>query len=342
MSSNHPDNLRDARVLVVDDNIDNVELLLAVLQQAGYRNVRWTTDAFAVESMHRRDRYDLILLDMQMPGMDGLDVIKALRNIEENAYVPVLAITANSSYKIDALQAGARDFISKPFDLAELLQRIHNLLEVRLLYRHFAEQGKLQHHMALHDPLTGLPNRRLLEDRIGLALSHARRYDRVVGLLYLDLDGFKTINDERGHEAGDRLLLMVAERLAASTRQQDTVARIGGDEFIMVLADLNDAEDVMRPATKILDALAQPFEIDGAALQITVSIGIAAYPRNGLDVHGLIARADQALYDAKAAGRNRFHFAPTRVGQAGPLTLYSPLPHVGEFLPPLLESNSCS
>ena len=342
MSINDRANIHDARILVVDDNIDNVDLLIAVLHQAGYSDVNSTTDPFAVESLHAREGYDLILLDMQMPGLDGLDVIKALRDIEQNAYVPVLAITANASYKIDALRAGARDFITKPFDLAELLQRIHNLLEVRLLYRHFAEQGKLQRHMALHDALTGLPNRRLLEDRIGMALSQARRNARVMGLLYLDLDGFKAINDRRGHEAGDRLLRMVAERLATNTRAQDTVARIGGDEFIMVLADLSNADDVMHPAVKILDALAQPFDIDGARLQVTVSIGIAAYPHDGHDANTLIACADQALRDAKAAGRNRFHFAPARCVNAVSLSTIALRETTTKSPTPLLEPNPCN
>ena len=104
MSANNSTNLRDAHILVVDDNRDNVELLLAVLQQAGYMNVSLTTDPFSVEALHARHCYDLILLDMQMPGLDGLGVIRALRTIEQNSYVPVLAITANSSYKIDALR----------------------------------------------------------------------------------------------------------------------------------------------------------------------------------------------------------------------------------------------
>lgn len=301
--------IRDARLLVCDDNLENIELLLAVLAQAGYTNVSSTSASTEVAAMHARHRYDLILLDMQMPGLNGLDVIQALRKVEQSAYVPVIAITANPSYKIAALQAGARDFITKPFDLAEVHQRIHNLLEVRLLYKKVAEQGQIQKQMALHDPLTGLPNRRLLEDRIQTAMQHCRRSQRMMAVFYMDLDGFKAINDEHGHECGDRLLRMVADRLAGVTRQQDTVARIGGDEFIMLLSDLSDMSDVMRPALKVLDVMALPFNIKGLYLQLTASIGIAAYPLDANSVDDLIVRADHALYDAKRAGKNRFHLA---------------------------------
>ena len=246
---------------------------------------------------------------MQMPGLDGLDVIEALHSVEKDAYVPVLAITANPGYKIAALKAGARDFVTKPLDIAEVRQRVHNLLEVRLLYRRVAEQARLQRQMALHDPLTGLPNRRLLEDRIENALHHAARNNRMTAVFYLDLDGFKAINDAYGHAAGDELLRTVAQRLLGICRQEDTLARIGGDEFIMLLTDIGDMDGVMRPAKMILAALARPFEIDGRELHVTTSIGIATYPIDGGYADDLIARADQALYEAKRAGRNRFHLA---------------------------------
>jgi two-component system cell cycle response regulator len=301
--------IHDASLLVVDDNAENIALLLAVLALAGYNNVSSTANARDVARLHAEHRYDLILLDMQMPGLNGLQVIQALREVEASAYVPVIAITANPSFKIAALQAGARDFITKPFDLAEVHQRIHNLLEVRLLYKKVAEQGRIQKKLALHDALTGLPNRRLLEDRIASALQQAMRSERCMAVFYMDLDGFKAINDQHGHECGDRLLQMVADRLGGVTRQQDTVARIGGDEFVMLLPDLHDMNDVMRPALKILDVMAMPFNIKGLCLEISTSIGIAGYPYDGTSVAELITRADAALYQAKRAGRNRFHMA---------------------------------
>lgn len=311
--------IRDARILVVDDNPENVELLVTVLAMDGYTSVSATTASTEVAAMHAQDQYDLILLDMQMPGANGLDVIEALQKIETNAYIPVLAITANPSYKNAALRAGARDFLTKPFDLVELHQRIRNFLEVRLLYKRLAEQGRIQSHMALHDPLTGLPNRRLLEDRMAKALHHARRNEEVMAILYLDLDGFKGINDQYGHGFGDRMLKLLADRLRAVSRQQDTVARIGGDEFILLLAGLNALDDVVLPAKKILDAAAMPFEVEGLQLAVTASIGIALFPVDGDTVGELTSRADAALYDAKRAGRNRFQL--TRDPSGNPSTV---------------------
>jgi PAS domain S-box-containing protein len=124
-----------ARILIVDDQEVNVSLLEQTLRQAGYRNVSSTRDPETVCALHRRDKYDLILLDLQMPGMDGFQVMEALKTNDEDAYLPVLVITAQPGHKLRALQAGAKDFISKPFDLVEVTTRLHNLLEVRLLYR---------------------------------------------------------------------------------------------------------------------------------------------------------------------------------------------------------------
>jgi PleD family two-component response regulator len=156
--------------------------------------------------LHRQHCYDLILLDLQMPGLNGFQVMKGLKEIEQGGYLPVLALTAQPSFKIAALEAGARDFISKPFDLLEVHKRIHNMLEVRLLYRELAQYSRQQQELALHDPLTGLPNRRLLEDRIATVLQHATRQQHRAAVMYLDLDGFKAINDTHGHAYGDEIL----------------------------------------------------------------------------------------------------------------------------------------
>jgi len=131
-----------AHILIVDDQEVNVILLEQTLRQAGYENVSSTTDPETVCALHRRDNYDLILLDLQMPGMDGFQVMEALKTNDRDAYLPVLVITAQPGHKLRALQAGAKDFISKPFDLVEVKTRIHNMLEVRLLYRRLEMHSK--------------------------------------------------------------------------------------------------------------------------------------------------------------------------------------------------------
>lgn len=301
--------IRNARILIVDDSEDNVHLLSEILNVKGYSRVSSTMDSNRVCQLHAENDYDLILLDMHMPSLHGLDVMKQLQEIEKEAYLPVLAITGDQRYKIAALKAGARDFITKPYDLAELDMRMRNTIEVRLLYKAMAKQSRWQEERALHDALTGLPNRRLLTDRIETAMQYARRHQKMFAVMYMDLDGFKQINDRHGHAAGDTVLKEIADRLRRGTREEDTVARIGGDEFIMVISEIACVEDVVRPASAILRSLGKPVDIGGASVQATGSIGIAFYPNDADNAEELIALADDALYCAKHQGKNRYHFA---------------------------------
>ena len=306
------DDLLNARILIVDDQETNVMLLEQILSGAGYRAVTSTTDPHAVCALHRDNDYDLILLDLQMPGMDGFEVMEGLKVIEADGYLPVLVITAQPGHKLRALQAGARDFISKPFDLLELRTRIHNMLEVRLLYRQLDQYSRALESLALHDALTGLPNRRLLFDRLELAIAHAHRNKSSMAVLYLDLDGFKQINDTLGHDAGDALLAMVANRLVSAVRQEDTVARLSGDEFVIALWEMNHpdhADHAGTLAAKLIRALAEPYRIQGREVNVTASIGVALYPPCGETAETLMKRADMALYEAKRTGRNGYCFA---------------------------------
>jgi diguanylate cyclase (GGDEF)-like protein len=166
--------------------------------------------------------------------------------------------------------------------------------------------------LAYYDTLTGLPNRRLLLDRLNHALTQARRFGRSMAVMFLDLDHFKQINDAFGHSAGDELLIQAAQRLAACVRAGDTVARPGGDEFIIVLTEVSHPLDAARVAEKIIDAFATPVPVDDQRIPVTISIGIALYPVNGSDdVEELMIKADMAMYEAKEAGRNAYRFFPT-------------------------------
>lgn len=299
------DEILNAKILVVDDCADNIDLMQEILRDAGYLDVTSTMLPEQVCPLHRQHCYDLILLDLQMPGMNGFQVMKGLKEIEQGGYLPVLALTAQPSFKIAALEAGARDFISKPFDLLEVHKRIHNMLEVRLLYKELAQYSKQQQELALHDPLTGLPNRRLLEDRIATVLQHAMRQHSKAAVMYLDLDGFKGINDTYGHAYGDEILKLVARRLTGCSRKEDTVARVGGDEFVIVLGDVSTLRDAQEPASKLIEAVSEPYLINGVTLKLSTSIGISLFPDDATTVESLIAVADSALYQAKRSGKNR-------------------------------------
>lgn len=171
-------------------------------------------------------------------------------------------------------------------------------------------------HLATHDSLTNLPNRNLLQDRARQALMQASRQERRIGVMFLDLDHFKTTNDFLGHPMGDRLLQTVAARILNCVRDEDTVARQGGDEFIVVLPNIKRFEDVAIVAQKVLVTLAAPYSIDNTELHISASIGVSVYPDDGDDVETLMRHADTAMYYAKATGRNNFQFFTPKMNQA--------------------------
>ncbi len=162
--------------------------------------------------------------------------------------------------------------------------------------------------LAYYDPLTGLANRRLVMDRVEQSLQHSLRSGKPSALLFLDLDQFKKINDSHGHDTGDLLLKVVAERLRSSVRREDTVARLGGDEFNVLLHEVRDVDAAGQVAENLLQALAEPVHTDNVTLSVTASIGIAMLPSDGTDAAGVMQRADHAMYQAKQQGRNRFKF----------------------------------
>ncbi len=299
-------NIFNANILVVDDQNDHVQLLEKALHSAGYLCITSTMNPLEVCDLHHKNHYDLILLDLKMPVMDGFQVMEKLKGIESEDYLPVLAITAHPDHKIRALRGGAKDFISKPFDLAEVLARVHNMLEIRLLHQAARDHGKMLEPLALMDPLTGLANRRLLTDRISMALAHARRNKSAMAVVYMDIDGFKQINDKLGHSAGDILLQITAERLVGTVREEDTVARIGGDEFIIVLRHVSGSKNASTVALKMIEVLAQPYHVEGHIVSVSASAGVAIYPDHGEDANMLMKNADMALYEAKRAGKSTY------------------------------------
>jgi diguanylate cyclase (GGDEF)-like protein len=321
-----------ARILIVDDQQANVELLEQVLGEAGYSNLQSATDPFAVSDLHQHDHFDLILLDLKMPGMDGFAVMHALQALEFAGYAPVLAVTADPQLRQRALSSGAKDFIAKPFDVSELTSRIYNMLEVRLLYQALANAVRDMEVVALHDALTGLPNRRLLLDRIHQAGLTSARFGSQSALMFLDLDEFKQVNDQHGHETGDLLLQEVAARMQACLREGDSVSRLGGDEFVLLIEALSPhlleaASQALQVATKMLEALQQPYILHGACVHSSASLGVVLFAGNTLDSDALLNMADSAMYRAKAAGRNQIcFFDPVLQASAQPQASLNPEP----------------
>lgn len=170
------------------------------------------------------------------------------------------------------------------------------------------EAERAMQHLALHDPLTGLPNRTLFREQLQQAIREAERENRLVAIAFLDLDRFKIVNDSLGHEVGDAILMRVAERIQSCLRRGDTVARLGGDEFTLIFADVAQLDDVDALLRKLIDAIAAPLQINGTELFVTASVGVTVYPMDDGDIDVLLRNADTAMYDAKENGRNNYRF----------------------------------
>jgi two-component system cell cycle response regulator len=309
----------NASILIVDDREANVSLLDQILSEDGYTRITTTTNPLEVCALHRKNRYDLIVLDLQMPGMDGFQVMDGLKADESEDYLPVIVLTAQPAHKLRALQAGARDFISKPFELVDVTTRIHNMLEVRLLYKKLENSNKVLKQRTLHDSTTGLPNRDLFDDRLTHAIALAKRHTWMLAVMFLDLDRFKCINDTHGHAVGDGVLKEVANRLLQHTRDEDTVCRNGGDEFLYLLMNPQGSENIERIAAALLKTIGQPIDMGDLQLVVKASIGIAVYPENGTTGEQLIRNADTAMYRAKKTtiGSMFFNALETEGASAG-------------------------
>ena len=273
-------------------------------------------------------RPNIIVMDMQMtdPDSGGQDLtagIKATRIIQEKCPTPAIMLTAHGDPDLikQANAAGVIAYLTKPPDMDELdrtiaiaVARFKDMMEVKVLNKRLQEEiarrkqsEKKIKYMATHDALTNLPNRWLFNDRIKLEIARAKRNKQKFVLMMIDLDYLKTVNDSLGHGAGDELLKIVGERLRTLLRESDTVARVGGDEFVLLLPGIKDNEAIEKAAKRILDSIKRPIILNRRKAQITTSIGIALYPDDGVCKESLMKSADRAVYYVKENGRNNYH-----------------------------------
>jgi diguanylate cyclase (GGDEF)-like protein len=292
-----------ALVLVAEDSLVVRTLLRRQLEHHGYRVVE-AVDGEEALSVCREHGPDVILLDVEMPKLDGHGVLAALQRSPELADIPVVFLTARTTTEdvVEGLRLGAHDYLRKPFEAAELLARVSAAVRVKTLQHQLRQRNIELSAISRTDALTGLPNRRELQERLIALASAARRYHQQSAVLMVDVDHFKAVNDTRGHEAGDLVLRAVANRLRAACRTEDSAGRWGGEEFL-VIAPMTDLAGGARLGERIrssVGAAVVPVG-DGADIDVTVSVGVAA-GEGGDDV---LAEADAALYAAKRAGRNR-------------------------------------
>ncbi|MBA4142062.1 MAG: EAL domain-containing protein [Nitrosospira sp.] len=446
----------NAKILIVDDREDNVRLMRGVLSGAGYTSVESTMEPQEVCDLHRATRYDLILLDLMMPFMDGFQVMEGLKAIESETVLesglgagsqgclPVLVITAQPEHKERAMKAGAKGFITKPFDRLGVLTHIRNVLEIVFLQKELQqsiaarditfsdcqaplreredlldqlagslpqvfwiwdvhdktfryitsawekltgrsvvrgdklekffeavhpedmqrvirEVGELSHggvdhdyrlllpdnsvrwvhsrtfpirdsvgvcrvagimedithrketderlfQLSHYDALTSLPNRTLFDESLRKLVKQAEVNHRSISVLFLDIDNFRNINARLGHAFGDELLCQFSLRLSECLRVTDMVARLGGDKFGCIMVTTDGSRNAEVVASKIREALRQPFDLRGHQATVTASIGISVYPTDSLDANTLIKNSDMAMYRSKEAGRDTYRF----------------------------------
>ena len=287
--------MQNARILLVEDDSNVVRMLSRRLQRAGYEVEAVST----IEAARKAGEWDIAILDRRLPDGDGLDFCGELRIIRPHAYLVVLTGDDRDHSKLKAFAAGADDYITKPFNFDELEARIRAGARIVNL------QKKLQK-LSMTDSLTSLRNRRAFDEHLSGAFEQARRYDRPLSLALIDVDRFKPINDTFGHDTGDAVLRGVAQLLAGRIRQADFLARVGGEEFGVVLPETSLFEGLQFAEKLRANLAASAIRVGDEEHQITVSIGLVNIPHSQVrDASELYRAADQALYRAKANGRNR-------------------------------------
>jgi len=285
-------------ILVVDDQTTDIRMLSEAVRDLG--NVQLATDGRSAILAARRWGPDVVLLDIEMPGMNGFEVCKALKSDPKTCDAAVIFVTSHTQTEneLRALDYGGIDFLQKPLNIPLARARIKAHIALR------NEAKKL----ANHDALTGLPNRFLLQDRIEQALQNARSSHGQVAMLLIHLDNLKAISDSFGQSVSDELLREVSSRLTACSQAVDTVSRQRGEEFIILLPDVNGVDAIGALTVRLLSAVSAPFSIQANRYDLSASIGISVFPDDSHNLDSLYHHADSAMCQARQEGRNRYRF----------------------------------
>jgi diguanylate cyclase (GGDEF)-like protein len=289
--------IQPAKILVVDDDEGSLALLGAILAPLGEDVVsaRSGEEALRLAAEHE---FAVVLLDVAMPGLDGFETARRMKEIEGRGHVPIIFLTgvAERSEVARGYSAGAVDYLLKPYEPEILRSKVDVFVDLYRLRR----QAEVLTHRALHDPLTGLPNRTLLLDRLEMALARVDRTGKQVALLFIDLDGFKQINDTLGHQAGDQLLSDTAVCLQQAIRASDTAARFGGDEFVVLCDGVSGRVEAEAVANRIVSTLEHR-----KGRPVHASIGIALAERPDTEAEELIREADAEMLATKGKSAPR-------------------------------------
>jgi diguanylate cyclase (GGDEF)-like protein len=335
-----------SRLLIVDDINDNRTILTRRFQRRGFEVVE-TDNGFTAIELIDRESFDLVLLDVMMPGIDGIETLKRIRSRRSASALPVIMVTAKSESDniVDALELGANDYVTKPVDFAVALARVNTQIsrkraeqQVALANEELRKANEdLEHrveertsrlvdanqrlkveiadrqesqarsqYLAYHDSLTGLGNRLLFKEQLEEALKDVSATPHPLAVLFLDLDGFKAVNDTLGHSVGDLLLKSVAAKLRDILPQTDRIARLGGDEFAILQISVTQPNSSIALAEKIIEIVGQPCSIDGHDVTVGASVGIAVAHPGEMNTESFLKSADLAMYNAKSDGRGTY------------------------------------
>jgi two-component system, cell cycle response regulator len=294
------------RILVADDDSVSRLRLQRTLVRLGHEVIAVADGPSAIDALVAPDGPPMAILDWMMPGADGLDVCRAVRQ-RAPQYVYVILLTARDAHDdmVEAFDSGVDDYLRKPFDASELRARLRSGDRVLALQDRLLRAQDALRVEAMHDPLTGLWNRRMIVEQLGRELHRARHDKHPLAVLVADIDHFKLVNDSHGHATGDAVLRETAQRMRAVVREYDFLGRYGGEEFLFVLPGCNEVtarEAAERVRLHVSDGLVNA---GNARLPVTLSLGLSWTGAVGDESGPLINAADEALYRAKAAGRNR-------------------------------------
>jgi len=334
------------RLLIVDDISDNRTILTRRFQRRGFDVVEAECGLTAIELIDK-ESFDLVLLDVMMPGMDGIETLKRIRSRNSASELPVIMVTAKSESTniVDALELGANDYVTKPVDFAVALARVNTQISRKRAVERVAlaneelckvnedlerrveertsrlidanqrlkveiadreESQARSQYLAYHDSLTGLGNRLLFKEQLEEALTDDSVASHPLAVLFLDLDGFKAVNDTLGHSIGDLLLKSVAAKLRDILPRTDRIARLGGDEFAILQISAAQPGSSIALAKKIIEVVGQPNSIDGHDVTVGASVGIAVARPGDMNTDNFLKSADLAMYSAKSDGRGTY------------------------------------
>ncbi len=303
-----PDERSKTRILIAEDDPISLRLVEVMLAKWGYEPVPARDGVEALEILRGENAPKLALLDWMMPRKDGLDVCRELRTQADRPYVYVLLLTAKTQERdlIEGLGAGADDYLTKPIGGDELRARLFAAERILAVQEELTAAREALREQAIRDPLTGLFNRRYLDEALSRELRRAGFGNEPLSILMLDLDGFKGFNDLHGHAAGDALLKEVGRLLETQTRREDVGCRYGGDEFVVIMPGVS-LPVALRRADELRHVIGQA-EVESRGRRfrpVTLSVGVSCFPEDGLGGPELLAAADQALYRAKRSGRDQ-------------------------------------